>query len=88
MAFGCIAKADLTSEYAFRQLAESTSTQLLDELIAGNPSRLEFYRTRGIVHCFRDEYALAAKDFTYAIKEARVLRKARSAHLNSNLGDK
>ncbi|RDX50566.1 hypothetical protein OH76DRAFT_1402631 [Lentinus brumalis] len=71
-----------------RQLAESTSTQLLDELIAGNPSRLEFYRTRGIVHCFRDEYALAAKDFTHAIKEARVLRKARSAHLNSNLGDK
>ncbi|RPD64737.1 hypothetical protein L227DRAFT_571200 [Lentinus tigrinus ALCF2SS1-6] len=71
-----------------RQLAESTSTHVLDELIAGNPHRLEFYRTRGIVHCFRDEYALAAKDFTYAIKEARALRKARSAHLNSNLGDK
>lgn len=71
-----------------RQLAESTSTQLLDNLIAGNPHRLEFYRTRGIVHCFRDEYALAAKDFTHAIKEARVIRKARSAHLSSNMGDK
>ncbi|KAI8981315.1 hypothetical protein BD414DRAFT_419704 [Trametes punicea] len=71
-----------------RQLAESTSTQVLDELIAENPHRLEFYRTRGIVHCFRDEYASAAKDFTYAIKEARAMRKARSAHMNGNLGDK
>ncbi|KAI0327648.1 hypothetical protein GY45DRAFT_1327293 [Cubamyces sp. BRFM 1775] len=71
-----------------RQLAESTSTQVLDELIAEHPHRLEFFRTRGIVHCFRDEYALAAKDFTHALKEARALRKARSAHMNGNLGDK
>ena len=85
---GCIAMLCLTHNHVHRQLAESTSTQVLDELIAGNPHRLEFYRTRGIVHCFRDEYALAAKDFTHAIKEARVHRKARSAHLNSNLGDK
>ncbi|OSD01231.1 hypothetical protein PYCCODRAFT_1478734 [Trametes coccinea BRFM310] len=71
-----------------RQLAESTSTQVLDELIAEDPHRLEFYRTRGIVHCFRDEYALAAKDFTHALKEARAMRKARAAHLNGNFGDK
>ena len=71
-----------------RQLAESTSTQVLDELIAINPHRLEFYRTRGIVHCFRDEYAQAVKDFTHAIREARTFRKARTAHMNSNLGDK
>ncbi|KAJ2977336.1 hypothetical protein NUW54_g11432 [Trametes sanguinea] len=71
-----------------RQLAESTSTQVLDELIAEDPHRLEFYRTRGIVHCFRDEYALAAKDFTHALKEARALRKARVAHMNGSLGDK
>lgn len=71
-----------------RQLAESTSTALLDELIALNPHRLEFYRTRGIVHCFRDEYALAAKDFTHALKEARAMRKARTVHLNGNFGDK
>ncbi|PIL31231.1 hypothetical protein GSI_05929 [Ganoderma sinense ZZ0214-1] len=71
-----------------RQLAESTSTQVLDDLIAANPHRLEFYRTRGIVHCFRDEYALAAKDFTFAIKEARAQRRARNAHLSTNLGDK
>ncbi|KAI0756204.1 hypothetical protein C8Q80DRAFT_1092733 [Daedaleopsis nitida] len=76
------------SHVFLRQLAESTTTQLLDELIAANPHRLEFYRTRGIVHCFRDEYALAAKDFTHAIKEARTLRKVRCAHLSNNLGDK
>ncbi|EPQ60075.1 hypothetical protein GLOTRDRAFT_51932 [Gloeophyllum trabeum ATCC 11539] len=66
-----------------RQLAESTTTQVLDELIAAHPHRLEFYRTRGIVHCFRDEYTLATKDFTHAIKEARAQRKARMAHMNN-----
>ncbi|KAH9934086.1 uncharacterized protein BXZ73DRAFT_45988 [Epithele typhae] len=71
-----------------RQLAESTSTHVLDELIAANPTRLEFHRTRGIVHCFRDEYGSAVKDFTHAIREARSIRKARTAHMNSNLSDK
>ncbi|EGN93766.1 hypothetical protein SERLA73DRAFT_172052 [Serpula lacrymans var. lacrymans S7.3] len=65
-----------------RQLAESTTTQLLDELIAAQPQRLELYRTRGIVHCFRDEYTQATKDFTYALKESRAARKARLAHRN------
>ncbi|KAF9235138.1 hypothetical protein BU15DRAFT_51716 [Melanogaster broomeanus] len=63
-----------------RQLAESTTTQVLDELIAAHPQRLEYYRTRGIVHCFRDEFTLATKDFTYALKEARASRKGRMAH--------
>ncbi|PFH49061.1 hypothetical protein AMATHDRAFT_148545 [Amanita thiersii Skay4041] len=63
-----------------RQLAESTTTTILDELIAAQPQRLEFYRTRGIVHCFRDEYPQATKDFTYALKEARVVRKAKMFH--------
>ncbi|TDL20945.1 hypothetical protein BD410DRAFT_790297, partial [Rickenella mellea] len=63
-----------------RQLAESTTTSILDELIAANPQRLEFFRTRGIVHCFRDEYTLAIKDFTHALKEARALRRARTSH--------
>ncbi|KAJ8508627.1 hypothetical protein ONZ45_g9126 [Pleurotus djamor] len=63
-----------------RQLAESTTTQVLDELIAARPHRLEFYRTRGIVHCFRDEFPKAAKDFTHALKEARAARKARTTH--------
>ncbi|KAI0045661.1 hypothetical protein FA95DRAFT_1607515 [Auriscalpium vulgare] len=68
-----------------RQLAESTTTHVLDELIAAHPQRLEFLRTRGIVHTFRDEYSLATKDFTYALKEARAVRKARTMHRNNNL---
>lgn len=63
-----------------RQLAESTTTNVLDELIAVQPQRLEYYRTRGIVHCFRDEYSQATKDFTYALKEARAVRKAKMMH--------
>ncbi|KAK7033187.1 CRAL-TRIO-N domain-containing protein [Favolaschia claudopus] len=63
-----------------RQLAESTTTQVLDELIQMQPQKLEYYRTRGIVHCFRDEYSFATKDFTYALKEARAVRKAKVAH--------
>ncbi|KAI0310943.1 hypothetical protein OF83DRAFT_1278772 [Amylostereum chailletii] len=66
-----------------RQLAESTSTQVLDDLIAAYPQRLELFRTRGIVHTFRDEYALAVKDFTHALKEARAVRKARTLHRTS-----
>lgn len=67
---------------ANRQLAESTTTQVLDELIAAYPQRLEYYRTRGIVHCFRDEYMFAIKDFTHALKEARSMRRGRAAHRN------
>lgn len=68
---------------SYRQLAESTTTHQLDRLIAVQPHRLEFFRTRGIVHCFRDEYALAVKDFTYALRESRAQRKARAAHHSS-----
>ncbi|KAJ3509080.1 hypothetical protein NLJ89_g5407 [Agrocybe chaxingu] len=66
-----------------RQLAESTTTRVLDELIALHPQRLHYYRTRGIVHCFRDEFTQATKDFTYALKEARAVRKAHMAHRNN-----
>ena len=67
-----------------RQLAECTTTRVLDELIEAFPQRLELFRTRGIVRTFRDEYAAAVKDFTHALKEARALRKARSFHRNGN----
>lgn len=67
-----------------RQLAEYTTTRVLDELIAAQPQRLEFYRTRGIVRCFRDEYVHAVRDFTYALKESRAVRKARQAHASSD----
>ena len=67
-----------------RQLAESTTTAVLDELIKACPQRLELYRTRGIVRTFRDEYSAAVKDFTHALKESRALRKARSFHRNAS----
>lgn len=60
----------------------------MDDLIAAHPQRLEFFRTRGIVHCFRDEYSLAVKDFTHVIKEMRAIRKAKTAHRNNTLNDK
>lgn len=63
-----------------RQLAESTTSKVLDELIAQFPQRLQYYRTRGIVHCFREDFTLATKDFTYALKEARAIRKAKQMH--------
>ena len=67
-----------------RQLAECTTTRVLDELIEAFPQRLELFRTRGIVRTFRDEYGAAVKDFTHALKEARALRKARSFHRNGS----
>lgn len=69
---------------SLRQLAESTTTKVLDELIAKHPSRLEYYRTRGVVHCFREEFSAATKDFTYALKEARAVRRAKMMHHASN----
>ncbi|KAI9432079.1 hypothetical protein H4582DRAFT_1127206 [Lactarius indigo] len=67
-----------------RQLAECTTTRVLDELIEAFPQRLELFRTRGIVRTFRDEYGAAVKDFTHALKEARALRKVRSFHRNGS----
>lgn len=63
-----------------RQLADYTTTAVLDDLIESQPNRLQYYRTRGIVRCFRDEYAMAVKDFTHILRESRSLRKARAAH--------
>ncbi|KZS93516.1 hypothetical protein SISNIDRAFT_411316 [Sistotremastrum niveocremeum HHB9708] len=66
-----------------RQLAECTTTKVLDDLIAAYPQRLEYYRTRGVVHSFRDEYPAAIRDFGYALKEARAIRKSKQAHLHT-----
>ncbi|KIP04167.1 hypothetical protein PHLGIDRAFT_129700 [Phlebiopsis gigantea 11061_1 CR5-6] len=64
---------------------QSTSTALLDSLISAQPHRLEFFRTRGIVHCFRDEFAMAVKDFTYVLREARAQRKTKMMHRNNGM---
>jgi hypothetical protein len=70
----------LTHYYIPRQLAEFTTTQVLDELIDAQPSRLHYFRTRGIIRGFRDEYTLAIRDFSHALKESRTMRKARMSH--------
>lgn len=67
----------------YRQLAESTTTEVLDALIAARPQRLEYFRTRGIVYCFREEYAKAVRDFTHALKESRAARKSRHPHVDA-----
>ena len=62
-------------------VAENTTTDVLDSLINAHPHRLEFYRTRGIVKVFLDQYAAGARDFTHALVEARAARKGRQ-HLS------
>ena len=59
-----------------RQICE-TDTSLLDRLIAARSGQLEYWRTRGIVHAFRDEFTDAIKDFTYGVNQSRTIRKAR-----------
>lgn len=63
-----------------RSLASSTPTTTLDELIFAYPHQLEYHRTRGIVRSFREEYSLAIKDFTHALKEIRIRRKNNKNH--------
>ncbi|KAF9447543.1 hypothetical protein P691DRAFT_706609 [Macrolepiota fuliginosa MF-IS2] len=63
-----------------RQLAESTTTAILDDLIRAYPHQLEYYRTRGVVHCFREEFTQATRDFTHALKETRAQRRAKLMH--------
>lgn len=36
------------------------------------------------MHCFREEFTLATKDFTYALKEARAARRAKMMHHTGN----
>ncbi|KAF9029653.1 hypothetical protein BDZ89DRAFT_1132903 [Hymenopellis radicata] len=45
-----------------RQLAESTTTQVLDDLIRAQPQRLEFYRTRGIARMSHNDRAAASSE--------------------------
>jgi len=63
-----------------RSLASSTPTTTLDELIFAYPHQLEYYRTRGVVRSFREEYSLAIKDFTHALKEIRIRRRNDKNH--------
>lgn len=63
-----------------RTLALSTDTTLLDRLILSNPHRLEYHRTRGIVHGFKQDYPAAIRNFTQALVQAKATRKAKAHH--------
>ncbi|KAF8314474.1 hypothetical protein DL93DRAFT_2167267 [Clavulina sp. PMI_390] len=57
-----------------RQLCDTT-TEALDALITARPDHLEYYRTRGVVHCFLEQYDLAIRDFTFGLRQALAARK-------------
>lgn len=59
-----------------RQLAESTSLDTLDDVIAAQPSECEALRTRATVRVFKEDYKGAAKD----LSEALTVLKMRNKH--------
>jgi hypothetical protein len=54
-----------------RQLAECTSLQPLDEVIAERPSEGEILRTRAVTRIFKDDFVGAAQDLTSALQVCR-----------------
>jgi hypothetical protein len=54
-----------------RQLAECTSLQPLDEVIADRPSEGEPLRTRAVTKIFKEDYIGAAQDLTAALQVCR-----------------
>lgn len=63
-----------------RTLAASTDTAVLDRLILAEPNRLEFYRTRGVVHGIKQDYSSAIRNFTQALVQAKAMRKLKQHH--------
>lgn len=61
-----------------RQLAESTSLDTLDDVIARQPSEAEALRTRATVRVFKEDYKGAAKDLTEALAVLKMRNKHRS----------
>lgn len=55
-----------------RQLAESTSLDVLDEVVARQPSEGEALRTRATVKVFKEDYKGAAKDLTSALSVLKM----------------
>ncbi|KAL1954346.1 hypothetical protein VTO42DRAFT_1373 [Malbranchea cinnamomea] len=55
-----------------RSLAECTSLQPLDEVIANSPYDGSIYRTRAVTRVFKDDYTGAARDLTEALAVYRL----------------
>ncbi|CAN8101960.1 unnamed protein product [Discula destructiva] len=55
-----------------RQLAESTSLDVLDDIISRQPSECEALRTRATVSVFKEDYKGAARDLTSALSVLKI----------------
>lgn len=55
-----------------RQLAESTSLDVLDDIISRQPSEGEVLRTRATVSVFKEDYRGAARDLTSALSVLKI----------------
>ena len=62
-----------------RQLAECTSLQPLDEVIAERPSEAEILRTRAVTKIFKEDYAGAAHDLKLALQVCRYYQSQHKA---------
>jgi hypothetical protein len=62
-----------------RQLAECTSLQPLDEVIAERPSEGEILRTRAVTKIFKDDFVGAAQDLTAALQVCRYFQSQHKA---------
>lgn len=62
-----------------RQLAECTSLQPLDEVIAERPSEGEILRTRAVTKIFKDDFVGAAQDLTAALQVCRYYQSQHRA---------
>ncbi|TVY92585.1 hypothetical protein LAWI1_G001035 [Lachnellula willkommii] len=62
-----------------RQLAECTSLEPLDEVIAERPSEGEILRTRAVTKIFKDDFFGAAQDLTAALQVCRYYQSQHKA---------
>jgi hypothetical protein len=62
-------------------LSQSTSTDVLDQIIAASPTTPEFYRTRGVVKCFKEEFAGALRDFKMALAHVKHRKRVNNVLL-------
>ncbi|QSZ30388.1 hypothetical protein DSL72_004911 [Monilinia vaccinii-corymbosi] len=62
-----------------RQLAECTSLQPLDEVIAERPSEGEILRTRAVTKIFKEDFVGAAQDLTSALQVSRYYQNQHKA---------
>ncbi|CAG8452489.1 10620_t:CDS:2 [Ambispora leptoticha] len=68
-----------------RMLSQSTSTEVLDQIIAASPNTPEYYRTRGVVKCFKEEFAGALRDFKTALAHIKHKKRVNSVLMGKKI---